>query len=85
MVKAESELGPKATRETKHISLAEVPPLPTSPCLALSLASWPMTGKNPQGRISLRQALVTRDKLAGKDSEGLWQKGVMEPRPSALK
>ena len=27
-------------------------------------------GKIPQGRINLRQALVTRDKLAGKDLGG---------------
>ena len=29
-----------------------------------------MTGKNPQGRINLRQALVTRDKVTGKDLGG---------------
>ena len=50
-------------KETKLISPADVPPLPTSPCLALSLASQPMTGKNPQGRINLRQALVTEEAL----------------------
>ena len=49
--------------------------LPTSPCLALSVTSQPMTSKNPQGRINLRQALVTRNKLAGKDLGGCGKRG----------
>ena len=40
--------------------------------------------KNPQGRINLRQALVTEE-ARREGLGGLWKKGVMNPRPSALK